>query len=264
MDSEAMQSVLEAARASVGVKTFGDEHAIAVLPDGFNVKDISSMLPPPPRPRELIELLTVESFADYVKRFAGEASVIFADEQAADYQAVIDYHAGGGRGTCDHKARYRCPMTQEWTDWSGLTGKLVSQVEYAKFIEAHLPDIVSPAGATMLELALSLQVKKDVSFASDTRLSNGQTQFRYEETIRGSTQAGDLVIPDQFRISIPIFVGGPTSLVDARLRYRLQDQKLVIGHELVRPQQIRLAAIQQVTARVKELLPAVQFFIGKR
>lgn len=228
--------MLDAARASVGIKEWGPEHAVAVVPDGFTVKDLSSLLPPPPRPKESIVLLSPRALAEYVRAF-GQAplTAIFADEPRGHYQAILDYHQPGqpGRGTCDHRAVYDCPASEEWKIWTAAHGKQLPQVDFARFLENNLPDIVAPAAADMLRVALTLQVKKDVNFESDLRLDNGQAQLRYEETVRGTTRAGDLVIPDQFTISIPVFEGTPRVTIVARLRYRLAEQKLVMWYELV-------------------------------
>ncbi len=274
MDGEAMRVVLDKVIASVGVQTFGEEHGLAIVPEGFKMQDLRPMLPPPPRPVEEVDLLTAQSFIDYVKLFGTHgSSVVFADETSGQYRAVLDYHPPIGsqsgsvivlRGHCDHRARYSCPHSPQWNTWANSSGKMHHQVEFARFIEDNLPDIVKPSPATMLQVALKLQVKKDVQFASDIRLDNGQTQLRYEETVRGTTAAGDLAIPDMFSIRIPIFVGGPLYDIDARLRYRLHEGKLLIGHELVRPAMVRLDAIQQVTGEIRAALEGVQLFVGKR
>lgn len=267
MDGESMKELLDTVRSSVGLTKFSDEHGVVVVPEGFAVRDIRDMLPPPPRPREAIELLTAQSLCDYVTHFGlPDRTAIFADEMRADFRAVLDYHlVHGTRGTCDHTARYTCPQSAEWRIWAGPSnGKLIPQADFARFIEDNLPDIISPSSADMLQIAFTLQVKKDASYSSDLRLDNGQTQFRYEETIRGSTRAGDLSIPDSFTISIPVFVGEPRVTIGARLRYRISEQKLVIGYELIRPQVVLLAAVQTVTASIRSQLAGYQLYIGKR
>lgn len=268
---EGMKDLIEAARASIGVHDFDKEHAVAVVPEGFTVKDLRPMLPPPPRPVELLELLTRESFCDYILRFGlPKDAVVFADETKAEYRAVLDYHrtteprGATVRGTCDHQVRYTCPLSPEWQTWTAASGKMVAQADFAKFLEDNLPDIVQPAAADMLKIALTLQVKKDANYASDLRLDNGQTQFRYEETIRGTTKAGDLTIPETFIISVPVFLGEARVTVTARLRYRIVEQKLAIGYELVRPQHVRLAAVGEVTRQVRERLPEVALYVGRR
>lgn len=267
MDEKAIKQVFDAARASVGVHKFDDEHAIAIVPQEFTVKDLSSLLPPPARPRESITLLTPEALVRYVATFGDDmATCIFADETSGRYEAVLDYHQPKADycGYCDHRAVYACPASEEWKIWTSWSGKNQSQSDFARHIENNLPDIIAPLPADMLRVALTLQVKKDVNFESDLRLDNGQAQLRYEETIRGTTRAGDLTIPDQFTINIPVFEGTPRVQIGARLRYRLAEHKLTMWYELIRPEVVKRAAIEAVTAAIAEKLPNVRLFRGKR
>lgn len=265
MDEKAIKQVFDAARASVGVHKFSDERAIAIVPQDFNVKDLSDLLPPPTRPQESITLLTPGALTQYVTTFGGEFTAIFADETAGRYEAVLDYHSSGtARGNCDHRAFYACPASEEWKIWTSWSGKNQSQSDFARHIENNLPDIIAPLPADMLRVALTLQVKKDVNFESDLRLDNGQAQLRYEETVRGTTRAGDLTIPDQFMINIPVFEGTPRVQIGARLRYRLAEHKLTMWYELIRPEVVKRAAIEAVTAAIAEKLPNVRLFRGKR
>lgn len=265
MEVEAVREILDAARAGARIERLGDEHAIAILPEGYTARDISQHLPPPERPRAKVQILSLQSFIDYVKAFGGDHSAIFADEQQGSYSAILDYHtAAGDRGTCDHRVDYTCPESIEWKTWLAASGRLMTQVEFAQHIEANLPDIVAPSPADMLQVALTLQVKKNVDFSSEMRLTDGQHQFRYDETIQGSTRAGDISIPEAFEIEIPVLFGSPRVRIPARLRYRLTDSRLAIGYELIRPQHVRLEAVSRVTEELQRALPAVSLFAAKK
>ncbi|MGE4078916.1 MAG: DUF2303 family protein [Reyranella sp.] len=171
---------------------------------------------------------------------------------------------GVDRGTCDHRAVYDCPASEEWKIWTAFNGKARAQPEFARFLEDNLPDVIAPPSADMLRIAMTLQVKKDVNFESDLRLDNGQAQLRYEETIRGTTRNGDLVIPDQFTISIPVFEGTPRVPIQARLRYRLADQKLSMWYDLVRPEVVKREAVQAVTREIAAGLDGFSIYLGRR
>ncbi|MBF0263264.1 MAG: DUF2303 family protein [Magnetococcales bacterium] len=51
----------------------------------------------------------------------------------------------------------------------------------------------------ILEVATTLQVKRNVEFQSSTRLSDGQVQFSYQETQKGSTNKGMVEMPPALR-----------------------------------------------------------------
>jgi uncharacterized protein YfdQ (DUF2303 family) len=243
------------------------EKQFAFVPEGYRVEDISRYLAPPDRIQQSVELLNIPSLIAYVNGYKGQSTVVFADESRAFYDVILDYHdAVGTRGNKDHVARYQCPQSDSWRAWTAQNGpeKKLTQADFGKFIEANLIDIVSPPGAEMLEIALSLQVNKSAKFESDMRLDNGQTQFGYTEQVSGTTKNKSLQIPDTFRLGIPVFIDGDAYPLDARLRYRLDDEKLWLWYELVRPNDVYRAAVKAVSESIRTGLPDVQFWIGKR
>ena len=98
--------------------------------------------------------------------------------------AVIDYHFEEP-AWCRHRATLAFRPTPEWTTWTGLSGRHLSQVDFAAFIEDNLPDIADPAGADILDVTRSLEAKKSVEFRSSIRLQDGSSQLTYDETVVG-------------------------------------------------------------------------------
>jgi uncharacterized protein YfdQ (DUF2303 family) len=266
MDQNALSTLVDRVAPPPQQVSLDAEHRFALLPEGWRVEDISKLLPPPSRIRQRVELLTLGAFTDYVAKFKGAESIVFADETAAHYEAVLDYHSAANtlRGSCDHVARYTCPQSDQWKLWSGSNSKAVSQVEFARFLEDNLPDITTPPAADFLQLVLQLQIHKAATFVSDIRLDNGQTRLRYEETIRNDTKQGDLQIPDAFVISVPVFVDGARYALKCRLRYRLDDSKLRMWYELERPMDVFRTAVKEVSDKVRKTLADVPFWAGKR
>lgn len=242
------------------------EHRVLMLPEGWQVHDVSRYLPPPERIQQKVELLTLEAFTGYVASFKTANTIVFADETTAHYEAVLDYHSAtdAKRGASDHIARYTCPQSDPWKLWNGSNGKPLDQVGFARFIEDNLPDVASPPAADFLQLVLQLQIHKTASFVSDTRLDNGQTRLRYEETVRNESKQGDLQFPDAFVIGVPVFVDGKRYPVKARLRYRLDDSKLRMWYELERSAEVFRNAVKEVSETVRKTLTDVPFWAGKR
>jgi uncharacterized protein YfdQ (DUF2303 family) len=272
MDQEAVQAVLEAIRAPVVIDV-DVEHKFALVPDGMKAIDLKGMLPAPSRIKQTVEMLSVPALLAYLNRFRTVESVIFANEPAAAYEAVLDYHpkainldTASERGKMDHVAAYRCPQSDQWKIWNGANGKMVNQVEFATFIETNLRDIAQPAAADFLQLCLQLQIHKSAEFQSDIRMDNGQTQFRYVENIKGTSnsKAGDLEIPQGFTLRLPVFVDGTTFPLEARFKYRMVEGKLSLGYDLIRPQETYLAAIKVVTAEIIKGIPDLPVYQGVR
>jgi uncharacterized protein YfdQ (DUF2303 family) len=275
--SEEIQTVRVTAPATEIAKplvmTLGTaERTFAVLPPAHVLHDVTQYMAPPPRAKQKVHLLSVQAFIDYVNRYREGSSTVFANEKGATYEAVIDYHPGEEdpaevmrRGNCDHIAHYACPTSEQWQLWQSSDKKWFGQEEFANFIECNLRDIKHPSGATLMQVALELQVHKGAQFSSEVRLESGQRRFRYDETVRGTTRAGDLEVPSAFQIEIPVFIDGEHFNLDARFRYRMvEGGALSIGYELIRPLDVFREAIKLVTKQVTEGLEECQVYAGVR
>src|SRR5690606_22175624 len=175
------------------------------------VQSLEEHLPAPLRIREQVYITEATSFIDYWQRFASDSSVIFADlNQRPKW--------------CEHGATLICDHSTEWRTWSASNAKSMEQSSFAEFIEANAIDIVQPAAAEMIQIALTLQAKTKVDFASGIRLDNGQVQLTYQEKIEGSAgPKGELKIPEKFTLALRIFQGGDKYQVEAYLRYRIKE-----------------------------------------
>lgn len=269
MDYEAIKQITDSFAKPLLVE-LGPEQKAAFLPEGMTVQDLRQMMPPAPRIKQAVRLLTVSSFLDYVNLFKNTHSSIFANETAGRYEAVIDYHlstaeiGASPRGTQEHVALYECPQSDQWKAWTGKSGSWFNQVEFAEFLETNLREITSPPGATFLQLALELQIHKGAEFESEVRLDNGQTKFRYSETVRGSTKAGDIEIPSSFTLTLPVFVDGSAHKLEARFRYRMEEGKLKLGYQLIRSNEVWNAAVKAVTAEIRKGAKDVHVYAGSR
>ncbi|MGX0136303.1 uncharacterized protein YfdQ (DUF2303 family) [Cupriavidus metallidurans] len=130
----------------------------------------------------------------------------------------------------------------------------MNQENFALFIERNLLDIRVPEPAALLELAQNFQAKKNVNFASGTRLSNGQNQLVYEETIAAKAgEKGQLNIPEQIEIVIPVFEGSTVAdRLTAKFRYRIQEARLSMWYELERPHKVLEAATEDLRKFIEE------------
>jgi len=235
------------------------------VPNNYKTESLHPYLPSPLRVQQTVQMLTAADFAAYWERFKNDSSVIFADERSATYKAIIDYHSTGGQPQwCEHTATYACPHSPEFKIWRDADGKQMGQPQFAEFIEDNYPDVTNPAHATMLEMSSNLQAKKSVNFAQATRLDNGQTQLTYQEQVSGTveTKGGSMKVPETFEITIPVFLGGAPAKINARLRYRINDGKLVMWYQLHRPAKVVEEAVRQVTATIRKAIGTDPMYLG--
>lgn len=242
-----------------------DNKMVAIVPPGYDVKDLSKMMDAPQRKTGTVDLLDTKSFCAVVNEVRGTIEKddygirIYGFPSNSVFVALLNAGTPSAPGWGDYRARYACPLTEEWITWTTYNKKVRTQVEFAEFIERNLPDIYTPAGtalpsgADMLEIATSFRAKQSVNFASGQLLSNGQVEFTYQEEIKGSAGAtGKISIPETFCIAIPVYEGGAPYQIMAKLRYRLKDGTLTMWYELVREHKVLEAAFKDVWATIEQ------------
>lgn len=242
---------------------------IALVPHNVNVEDLEKLLPAPSATRQQLIILDAESFIAYVKRFTTSATAVFCNgPEGRTFKALLDYHEPSQPSWCEHSVTYKCPTTVEWGAWRGTDRKRLNQNDFAEFIEENVKDIVpndkdpkSPSAADMLEISRTLEAKKNITFRQGTRLDNGQIQLTYNEVIDGRAgETGQLNIPEQFYIGVRPFLGGEAFLIPARFRYRIQESRLVMWYELVRPDKVLEEAYTAVRKQIQEGIGEVPMY----
>ena len=221
-----------------------------VVPKNYEVKSLEDFLPHPLRIEENVSLQDADSFIAYVNSFKIGASRIFFDVEDEEFTAILDYHDAAQPSWCGHVATFKPRRSEEFKAWMDANRKQMTQIEFARFLEENLPDIVEPNSAELLQVALNFEAKKTVEFSSGARLNNGQIQFQYDEIVRGTTQKGTLEVPETFVLGIPIHVNGPAYRMQVRLRWRLQEGKLAFWYEIVRPHRYVEDALAEIRDRV--------------
>ncbi|MVT38615.1 DUF2303 family protein [Acidovorax citrulli] len=232
---------------------------LVILPAGFNVHLLPQLLEAPTRKKGTTVLNDAASFVAVVNDQKGEDTRLFSTIDPPTFTAVFN-HIAEAAGWGDHRAKYNAPLAPEWAAWTGMDGKKQNQVDLAQFIENNLVDVAfleqdghpgSPDGSTLLEVCRTLEAKKKVDFKSAIRLADGSTQFTYDEDVQGSARQGQLQVPEQFSLAIPVFENGAKWRVDVRLRYRIQDGgNLVMWLELIRPQKVIEGAVLELREQI--------------
>lgn len=249
--TEAM-AIAALAQSGVGTSVVG-ETPYTVVPEGYEVKNLETLLEKPTRKSGNVTLRDVKSFTLLVNAEKVTNTRIYGSYTTPGFKAVFNDHGLLGAGWQDHTATFSCPLSTEWKTWSAKDGHQMTQEEFAQFIENNLPDIAQPPAADMLEISRTLEAKKKVNFASGIRLANGQNQLTYEEEISGTAAKGQIQVPEEFVVGIPVLESGIKYAVTCRLRYRILDGgKMRMWFELVRPHKILEDAIKEVWFQIEQ------------
>jgi uncharacterized protein YfdQ (DUF2303 family) len=226
---------------------------IATLPANYKVVNLEKYQEEPARHRANVALTDQNSFVSYLllnKSLYEGPPVVYFSESGLAFRAQFDPLLWR-----EDEANYALTPSEEWKRWMASNGKGMKQTEFATFIEDNLVDIVTPDGATMLEIASGLEAKKSVSFASGIRLSNGSTEFTFQQEVQGTTQKGKMQVPEMFSIAIAVFNRSRRVLIDAKLRYRISEQgALTLWYDLVRPHVVKTLAIDEMVMDVAKAI----------
>lgn len=249
------------------VKGGGEDAYILAVPKGVALTSVKAFLDEyrtaPESRKGRATLLDLESFNAHVDRFKDADSAIFANrigEGAAvqvSLTCVFDYHRAGQLGEPrfgEHRAIYNFPISDEWKTWLEKDGEVMTQAEFAEFIESNITDIASPDGAgesakalsdlvgatfaspsKLLELSRGLSVNVDARAAVSVNLSTGESSVAFSES-HNDVNGAPIKVPGAFLLALPVFRAGAPWQIAARLRYRKSGGSIVWFYELFQPE----------------------------
>lgn len=234
-----------------------------LLPKGYAVKDLESLMPAPQRRTGTVNVMDVESFVQVINDYGSGATRVYGIKPRVErgkptaeptMTAVFDDNADVTPGWGQFRAQYAMPMSFEWSEWSARNGNAQTQEAFALFMEDRYLDVTEPSAADMLEVSRSISAVRGAAFKKVVHLSSGSNQFSYEDTVQASAgPAGTITVPETFAIAIPVFLGGERFKVNARLRYRLDNNgRLSLWFDLIEPHRIIEAAVADVWKLVAE------------
>lgn len=218
---------------------------------------------------DIVQRVTVtskQSAIEYITEFKTASTRLFADlgsgGRGATLKAILDYHktASGGAHIAGRKAHvltFTLQDSEEWTRWSKISGQLMSQPEFVRFLEENSGDIENPSGAEILELATDFSAARKVNFQQGLRTQTGETSFEYIVEAEGkSTKHGHVNVPNMFQLRIPVFYGESSMEVRAFLRWSIDDGSLKMGIQLHRPVYVKQALFEQIGLAISEAVGA--------
>ena len=226
----------------------------AVVPKDCNLHNLEHFLAVPATRRILAKFTRVDSFVDYCRLHRTPTMRVFVAElpHGADVKAVFDFPAPGATSWLRDTAQYATEFSAEWKAWHGINKRWLGQVDFAEFLEQWASCVSNPDPATLLEVARTLQAKRDVSFRSGINLENGDTQLLFEETTTAKAgQKGALEIPSRINLFLPLFHAGAPVAAAAAFRYRISDAgRLTYSIDLHRPDEVIKAGITDLVSTI--------------
>lgn len=243
-----------------------DGREFLIVPEGAKIQEVSdehSLKVTGPRYiSQAVTLQTQDSLVEYCNRYKSDDTVLFADISANSILATVDYHAKDKAAHVAHRALLTLPFSEEWGLWTRISGKLVPQLEFARFIEENGADIRAPDAAELLESVRDLQAHRKVNFIKAVRTSSENETFEYSDETKTTTTKGGIELPTKFKLGIPVYFGEPDTEVFAFLRWAIDTDKggLSLGIALHRAEHVRQAVFKQIVQGVSDRTSCVAVF----
>ena len=253
----ALEVALTSARLADPVIEGDHGQRFALAPKDFNLTPIPSPHALPPHIIQRVTVDDADSLIRYANRFSSDASVLIADIDALTVHACLDWHGHNqakddallAPGARKHTAMLKLRESEEFKRWNELEGHMVDQMAFAEFLDENASDIVTPDPATMIEIARDLEATQGVNFKSSTRMQTGERSIVYETETHTK---GEMKVPTQFTLQIPLFAGEEPIEITASFRFRPRPDGLKLGFVWRRVEYRRLAEFQQIAFRVSE------------
>jgi uncharacterized protein YfdQ (DUF2303 family) len=257
MDTNTVQKISDLGAAAAGKAFEANGRQFVMVPQNYVTKEIVPLEPLlSSYIEQTIRLETEDSFISYVKQFSKETTRLLYCKGTSAFGAIFDYHSPVGDGTPGrkaHKAALSLKHSDAWNAWVSINELNMGQVQFAEFLEDHLGDVRSPDGASMLEIASTLQINRKVSFTSAKRLDNGTVNFAYQE--EDSAQAGvkgTFAVPQDIVLGLVVFDGDTEGYeVKAKFRHNLDQGKLTFKVKLLNLDRVVEAATADIVERIQ-------------
>lgn len=260
----------------------GKEVVVVAAPNEIEIHSMQHILDAslmkPVRLRGTSRHETLDSFVEHVNAFKDAArTVIFATHENGQLTAVYNYHTLEETSFNDHRAQYQMVVSKEWRRWSEQDGKTMTQAQFAAFIEDNALDLIVPptdgskdadkaimglaktlnskyaSPSQMMELARGIKIHESASASAAYDMQTGDMVIEYATTSTPRSKDGNkLTPPGMFLLGIPVVMNGAAYRVSARLRYRMQDGKVVWFYQIYKPEKYLKDAFDDICVQAKE------------
>lgn len=260
---EALDAAIKAAFLADPAIYGQDGRKYAALPRDYNLQELKDegRLPPIPHQRLIVD--DRASLSTYANRFKDGRSIILADFDAGTISVHLDWHPHNQddafltSGAMRHSVTLKLRASEEFARWDEMEGKLHPQEEFARFLEENSTDVGYPEAATMIEISRDFEATVGQTYKSAVRLDNGDRKLKFETDTR---VMNDVIIPEKFTLSIPIYNGEQPETLTALFRWRAMGGGAIgLGFQWHRVEYQRRAHFQQIafTAADETGLPVV-------
>lgn len=231
---------------------------------------------------------SIASLIELANRSKDEDSIVFASEGPSYEElvrgivnvprvlAILNYNQRGGETLADAKARfgdhvveYQCALSDEWQAWSKSDGQEMNQGSIAAFLEDRLMDLADASyftgptwdallprmkatiadPARIIEVAQGIEIHSAETVLEHVKLPSGETKIQWQ-TEHKTASGAPVEVPGFFGVRVPVFRYGEAVSVLVRLRYRINNGRVVWYYQMYRRSETQREAFRAVCDQV--------------
>ena len=257
---------------------------LLIAPEGMSVAHVKRFIDDERQALETLKgsttLHNCKSFIDFVNRYKYETSAIFYDQDKQKITCIFDCATKDATSFERHKADYAFPFSDELKEWKEHNGDVMTQIDFAFFIEKNVLDLADPdktaesealkeirlrIGGHFAAVSKMVELSRGISIHSDERATVKYDPNTGESTVDFSSEhtdaAGEKVkVPNMFLIVIPILKGGKSYQLPCRLRHRLKNGQIIWWYEVIDLDKAIAAAIDEELNEIKDKIGLPVFY----
>lgn len=236
-----------------------------IVKDGYSVQTLDNKMLAPNRKKGSKTFVSAKSFCSYVNKHKdSDETVIIADEDEGNICAILNDHGVSAAQWSDFKAKLKLGFSEQWKIWyenaHPRRTNAFSQAAFADFIEDNRADMKTgifkdSAGEDVenlspLELSalvINLNITSEEKFSSKIDRVTGEEKLFYENEETGK---GEIVLPRQIFLAIPVYRGGDLFEVKVRLRRRIKGGTASFHYIIDQIPLLKEAAFEKICQRV--------------
>lgn len=164
---------------------FGQNKAVAALPEGFTVHDLELHMPTRRRARGTMETSSITDFATYAEIHSELGAAVFVNTKSMVANAVLNLGNPENPGHCDNRAQFKPTATASFMAMLSVAdGQALEQQRVAEFLEdwAHIIECfhdgakLAPGKAVSAVRNITIEGLRKVE-ASEQQLSASKSAF---------------------------------------------------------------------------------------
>ena len=262
LTAETITKLREILAANGDVHKLEDGRQLVVVPNGYDLAQIKPIDPTlPENIQQSVKVHDEASFLKYLELFKTPVTQIFAApgflaNGSPYFGAAIDYHGPDKPMRNQHSLTYRPRYSDQWKLWMNTSA--MNQEAFAEFIEENRQDVVEPKAAALLDLARNFKATRKVQYDKAFIEKDGNVKLTYSDETEAQ---GEVSVPDQITIGIPVYFGGQPYSINLWVRYRVGNSNVSFNLKPDRADLTEQHAFKEMATRIEETT-AVPVYLG--